>query len=230
MKILLKYNQENIEYFDAIAAMATTGHFVKAVQQPLYLECSQNQYDILVVHKSDDINDEIFKLTQKFKIRLVVLDGPNVYISNGQNFTFPRFANTLKYKPQLPDESLETKLYIHCTDAETAEFAQSVRGWKIKVSSVGLLHCANFVGIVNPDNIMKLAKSANVTVTNDQVIRDTLLYNGILALSVKNSMYGLHGANSTNLSEEEYISEQQKLIIPINTLLTILNEKFSYTG
>lgn len=225
MKILIKYNQENQEYFDAIAALSTVGHFVKAVQQPLYLECTQNKYDILVIHKSDD-NDETFKLSQKFKLKLVILDGPGVYISGGQTFVFPRFANTLKYKPTLPDESLQSNLYIHCTDSETAEFAQNIcsKLHNIKISSIAPVHCTNFVGLVNPDNIMKLAKSANCVVTNDRVLLDTLLYNGIFAFPVKDVINEFHS------KEEEYIEAEQKKIIPINNLLSILNEKFSYTS
>ena len=230
MKILIKYNQESQEYFDAIAALSTVGHFVKPVQQPLYLECTQNQYDVLVINENDN-NEEITNVVEKFKLKLVVLGKETSVIFGvggfGANyFTFPRFANTLKYKTALPDESLLTNLYVHCTDLETAEFAQnaSTMRWKMKVSSIAPLHCPNFVGLVNPDNIMKLAKSANVTITNDRVLLDTLLYNGILAFPVKDA------SNSGGLKEEEYIAEQQKLIIPINNLLLILNEKFSYTG
>ena len=220
MNLLIKPSFGLSEEIDLILALGDRCQI--GILQNLYLDLSKKPNFLVIAE--DELNQDVKNATEKYGVGIISVSPGNYNIfwqNKKKNVKIPRVANILKYKPMFPDWALSSDLYIHCLDEQTVIQAQNLcrQNKKIKVSSLFPIHCPNFVGIVNPEEIVKLASSAKVTIVNNQILMDSLLFNGACAISFKD-----YFAMTPN---EDYVLEQKQQIQPIQIFMQSFYEELS---
>ncbi len=225
MKILIKPTSTHFEQLDAIACLQSHNHQVGILQAPLHLECVRSGPDV-VVSSEIDLNEEIQSARTKYGFKLLVVNSRQITVfgkTSKISVEIPRLANTFKYRNTIANPSLSSDIYIHCSSPEQFELAQHLSRLdkKIKITAPSPLHSTNFVGIASVDEIMTLAKSSKLTLSDNDIFIDSLIFSGIPALNLKE-----YFALSNDFDPISILQEQSN-IQPISILLNKLNETIS---
>lgn len=176
MQILIKHNPKYGEELEVIAiGLNQLGHQVSLFYESIFK--ISEQFEPEVVINIEEISEDIAQYVKNFNIKLFNL-------TNETLAELGRFANTIKFPQQLPDFSLQSDLLILTNSEnleEIVEFADNSE-LKVKICGSQFVSSPHFIGLANPSEIVKLAKSSKVVITSNPVIRDSLLLQNICAV------------------------------------------------
>jgi hypothetical protein len=227
MKILIKPDPQYMEQLEILLQLNTMGHQVRFASGPLYLEYTHNSYDCLITGESNFSTEER-QIIDKYNLISLIINEREISFSSKKStdyYTLSRFANIFKYRPTLPDTKLASDIFIYCSNQNYVEKAiqiTEIKNKKIKLSAPSLIHCKNFIGVINLEELTKLAHSANIVYTDNRILIDSLLYNKVLTFHIDQYLIP-----TDNIDKEKYILEQQRIIQPSNKIVEMINEKLS---
>lgn len=229
MKILIKNNTKYIEELEAIGyALSTSGHQVMLTAESLF---KSDKPDIII---TSETNEEIQDYQKKYKVNWCLLFSETPHNILTPPFlvesyeTLGRFANLGKYPLELYDKSIESDICFITNGAPQEELEKIVAfcdktEYNVKICGNVFLPSPHFVGICNPPEIARLAKSSKVAITYNKIIRDSLILNNVCAINFSNE--SIEYLLNTE-SRENYVLQNKPLIQTNIQIAQKLNEKF----
>lgn len=217
------------EELDGIAnGFMTNNHQVVGFDRSIYRAFDESNPDCVVFSPATYGNPEIRRFIEERKINHFVVETEKLSFSNGFVLNLPSFANTIKYKPELPSKELESDISI-VFDGKNGEFVHDIyhrfhKEYKIKVIG-GFINCPGYIGLGTQQDVVKLAKSSRLTITTNKIVANSLLYNNILAVYNRPNPIELLNLNKSEI--DKLVLAEKKQIITENKLGKIILEQFS---
>ncbi len=196
MKILIKIDTQVQEELEAIACgLSKMGHMVHMFDGSIFKVADEMQAEYLIVTEQNTTRDIV-----DYKIK------KHTYKWNGE-----RFGNTVKYQKSVYDDRISTDLLV-ISSPTIGGFLPILERVNIRVKICGNpIPSPYFIGMANLNEISRLCASAKVVYVDNLVIRDSLLLNGICAVSTFNQ--ATVDFISNNTERENYILAEQKNIL-----------------
>ncbi len=229
MKVLICVDGIFREELDGIAnGLSTNGHQVAGFDRNIYRAFQEQVPDFLILSEVSAQNPEIIKFRSQNNPKTIVINFDKIIFPDNFEMNLPSFANTMKYKPELPNKSLESDVLI-AFDGNNAEMVHDLYN-KIhkehRTKIVGqFINCPGFIGMGTHQDLVKLAKSARLTVCTNKTMSNSLLYNNIL--SVYNRENPLELLKLDNKERDALVLSEKRKIITENKLGQVIIEKLS---
>lgn len=229
MKFLICVDGIFREELDGIAnGLGTNGHHIAAFDRNIYRAFQEQSPDYLVLSEMAAQNPEIINFRSQNNPKTIVVNFDKIVFPDNFEMNLPSFANTMKYKPELPSKSLESDVVI-AFDGNYPEMVHDLyekihREYRTKI--VGqFINCPGFIGMGTFQDLVKLAKSARLTVCTNKTMSNSLLYNNIL--SVYNVENPLELLKLDNKERDLLVLSEKRNIITENKLGQVIIEKLS---
>ncbi len=229
MRFLICIDEIFQEELDALAnGLASNQQEVIGFNNNIYRSFDQHQPDYIVFSPATHPNPEVQKFLKEKQVNHMVLDTEKIYFSNGFELNLPSFANTIKYKPELRSKQFETDVLIVFDGKELDKvhdtYHKLYKNHRVKICG-HVVNSAGYVGFGTSQDIVKLAKSAKVTVCSNKIILNSLIYNNILSV---NDISNIDELLTTDAADaEKKILAQKKQLITENKLGKMILEKLS---
>ena len=162
----------------------------------------------------------------KKRPRHLIVDDGIIQFSDGKSVNIPSFANTLKYKRELPLESLKCDIFIY----NDGRNPHTIHGWyyalyknySVKISGM-FIDSPGYIGVPNLPDITKMATSAKFALSTNKIVVDSLIYNGLFAWTQLNAKE----FNKDICALEDEFLDKRQLIITERDLGNIIRERLS---
>ncbi len=229
MKFLIHGDGALQEELDGIAnGLIANGNEVYGFHDHIYKANEEREPDYFIFTENTLKQEQIQDFLRKKDPKYLTVWPQQISFSDGNSINLPSFASTLKYKPQLPSHDLDCDVAI-CFDGLVPDkthvlYNQLYRDYRVKIIGA-FINCAGYIGLGSPADLMKLAKSARVTVSDNKVITNSLLYNNICAVD---SFVETVASLSRPIEQiEEYVMKRKKDITTEIKLGKIICEELS---
>ncbi len=232
MKFLICSDDTLREELDGIAnGLITNNNEAFGFGASIYKANEEREPDYFVFTENNVKHPEVQDFLKKRTPNYLVVDRKQISFSSGNSINLPSFASTIKYKPQLPSNELACNIAI-CHDGLAPDkihvlYHRLHKKYKVKIIGA-FINCAGYIGLGSPVDLVKLAKSANITVSDNKVVTNSLLYNNVCAVYDFNGPEQLLDWQPEQL--EEYVINSKKDIITETKLGKMICEKLSNTN
>jgi hypothetical protein len=229
MKFLICVDGVFREELDGMAnGLTTNGHHVAGFDRNIYRAFQEQNPDFLILTELSASNPEIIKFRDQNNPKTIVVNFEKIVFPDNFEMNLPSFANTMKYKPELPNKALESDVVI-AFDGNNPEMVHDLyekihRNYRTKIIGQ-FINCPGFVGMGSHQDLVKLAKSAKLTISTNRTMSNSLLYNNIL--SVHNKENPLELLNLTAKERDAFVLAEKRNIITENKLGQVIIEKLS---
>jgi hypothetical protein len=229
MKFLIENDPNYQEELDCIAnGLGNCGHEIYGFGADIFRANEERDPNHFIFTQNTFAKPETQKFIKKTKKSHLIVNSEQIFFSGGNFINLPSFANTIKYRPELPVSDLECDIGI-CFDGRTPELVHTIyhrlyQIYKIKVAGA-FINCAGFIGICQPADIVRLGKSSQLMVCTNKVIANSLIWNNIYASY--GHPYPEQLLNNSIDDRENMILESKKSIITETALGKIICEKLS---
>lgn len=232
MKFLICTDNIFQEELEGLAnALATNQQEVAGFNSNIYRAFDERKPDYMVFSPFTYNNQEIQKFLNDKQIPHFIIDAEKIVFSDGFLLNLPSFANTMKYKPELPNKELESDVVV-VYDGKNQEYVHDFYDKFHKTNRIKVcgqfINCPGYVGFGSSQDIVKLAKSSRLTISTNKVIASSLIYNNIL--TSYNQPNPIELLNLDKLERDKLVLAEKKSIITENKLGKIILEKFSNTN
>ena len=229
MKFLVLSEPNLKEHFDALAnGLMANGQEVFGFTTNIYRAYEEQGPDYFIFGESSLKHPEIQHFLNNKRPNFLVLKGNEILLSSGISINLPSFASTLKYKPELFSKELECDIAIffdgNSPDTIHAWYNRFYRNYSVKILGA-FINCMGYIGVGSPVDVVKLGKSAKLTLCNNQVVANSLAYNNILVSDNANDVVALLERKVDDI--EETILHRKKNIISEIKLGKLICEKLS---
>jgi hypothetical protein len=229
MKFLVCADSLLAEELDAIAnGLISNGHEVFGFSADIYKAYEEREVDHFIFSANNVNIPEIQTFLQKKKPGYLIVNSEQIFFSSGNSVNLPSFASTLKYKYQLSLKEFECDFAI-CFDGRDPEQIHSLyhslyKKYKTKIIGA-FINSPGYIGLGNPNDLVRLAQSAKITLCNNKIVTNSLIYNNIFATHNHPSPELLLSKSVEEL--EETVVTTKKTIITETKLGQIICEKLS---
>jgi hypothetical protein len=229
MKFLICIDSFYREELDGVAnGFGTNGQQVAGFDRNIHRAFQEQNPDFLVLPEPSALIPEIDNFRKKTNPKTIILGREKIRFPDNFEMNLPGFANTMKYKPELPSKELESDIVIGF-DGNNQEFVHDIYNKlhkKYRVKIIGaFINCPGYVGLGAQQDLVKLSKSSKLTICTNRIMSDSLVYNNIL--SVYNHPNPIELLELSKKDRDEMVLSQKKNLITENKLGQIIIEKLS---
>lgn len=229
MKFLTCIDNVYREETEGIAnGLGANGQQIAVFDRNIYRAVQEQNPDFIVLSEFVTHNTEVVRFRQQNNIPVIVVNHEKIVFPDNFEMNLPGFANTMKYRPELPSKDLESDIVIGFdgTEAERVHDLYNKLHKKYRTKIIGaFINCPGFVGIGTQQDLVKLSKSAQLTICTNRVMSNSLLFNNIL--SVYDEPNPIELLNLSKKERDSLVLSKRKELITENKLGQIIIEKLS---
>ncbi len=185
MKFLLCPDEQFREEFDGVAnGLIANGNEAFGFNSDIFKAHEERESDYFIFSPNNIKAPEIQQFLKAKSPNYLVINSEQILSFNGNSLNLPSFASTIKYKTQLPSKNLECDIAIFSdgfhADVVHSLYAKLYKNYRIKIIGT-FINCPGYIGVGNIADIIKLGKSAKLSICTNKILANSLLYNEIFA-------------------------------------------------
>lgn len=186
MKFLIHTTQACSEQLDLIAnGLNSQGHGTFGFNDNIYRAFNEQTPDCLVLTEESLKNPDFRRFIETNKPKFLTVQGEKLSYSDEKSIHLSGFANTIKYKPELPlyDFSCDVGIIFDGNRPEIVydAYARLYENYTVKIVGA-FINCPGFIGMGTIQDVVKLGKSAKIVICTNPITANSLIYNNVCSV------------------------------------------------